>query len=703
MKYASPSGVQHAPTRRGKDILIDMSSEVPLPSSLAPENLPGDQDTLPRTNGAPSAGRELETEFSRQVFESIKDFAILTLDLAGVVTSWNPGAARIFGYTASEIIGQQGGMLWTPEDQARGAATQEREDARRDGMAEDKRWHQRKDGSLFFANGTMRPLFDETGALQGFTKVCRDATAENEAQERLGAIVESSDDAIISKNLRSVVTSWNIGAQRIFGYTAEEMIGKSIHVLIPPERWGEEDGILSKISRGERVDHLETVRVAKDGRRLDLSVTISPVRDLSGKVVGASKVARDITERKQAEVRQLETERAARAQAEHASRMKDEFLATLSHELRTPLNAILGWSQILRDDPSAEDIAQGVAVIERNARAQTQIIEDLLDMSRIISGKVRLDVQRVDLKRVVEAAIDTVRAAADAKAVRLQIVLDPLARPVSGDPNRLQQVFWNLLSNAIKFTPKNGRVQVVLERVNSHLEVSVSDSGEGISPEFLPHVFDRFRQQDATTARQHGGLGLGLAIVKQLTELHGGTVRVKSGGPGQGATFTVALPLSALHQEPEPEGERRHPRGTHDLETVPLPHLKLAGVKILAVDDEPDARELVRRLLGGCEAIVRTAGSAAEALAMIRVEAPDVLVSDIGMPGQDGYALIRQVRALDEAHGGNVPAVALTAYARSEDRMKAILAGFQMHVAKPVEGAELITVVASLAGRTSNH
>ena len=490
------------------------------------------------------------------------------------------------------------------------------------------------------------------------------------------------------------------GAQRIFGYSAEEMIGKSIHVLIPPERWGEEDEILSRISRGERVDHMETVRVAKDGRQIFLSVTISPIRDLGGKVIGASKVARDITERKEAEARQLETERAARAQAEHANRMKDEFLATLSHELRTPLNAILGWAQILCNHPDAEDVAEGAAIIERNARAQTQIIDDLLDMSRIISGKVRLDVQRIDLKPVVEAAIDTVRAAADAKGVRLQTVLDPLARPVSGDPNRLQQIFWNLLSNAIKFTPKNGRVQVVLERVNSHVEISVIDSGEGISPEFLPYVFDRFRQADASTSRQHGGLGLGLAIVKQLAELHGGTVRVKSGGPVQGSTFTVALPLTAIHPDSAPEEERRHPRGPHDTGAVPLPHLKLAGIKVLAVDDEPDARELVRRLLGGCDATVRTAGSAAEALAMIRVEAPDVLVSDIGMPEQDGYALIRQVRALGAEQGGNVPAVALTAYARSEDRMKAILAGFQMHVAKPVEGAELLTVIASLAGRT---
>ena len=381
--------------------------------------------------------------------------------------------------------------------------------------------------------------------------------------------------------------------------------------------------------------------------------------------------------------------------------MKDEFLATLSHELRTPLNAILGWSQILREGPlDADDLTQGINVIERNARAQTKIIEDLLDMSRIISGKVRIDVQQIDLAPIVEAAVESIRPAADAKGVRLQTVLDPMARPVSGDPNRLQQVFWNLLSNAVKFTPRDGRVQVVLERVNSHLEVSVTDTGEGIKAEFLPHVFDRFRQADATTTRRHGGLGLGLAIVKQLVELHGGSVRVKSGGAGQGSVFTVVLPLTVIHSAAEPKTERRHPESPGSVPLDLASGLDLNGVKVLVVDDEPDARALVSRFLKECKAVVQTAGSAEEALAMMQKEIPDVLVSDIGMPDQDGYALIQRVRALGAEHGGHVPALALTAYARAEDRMKAVLAGFQMHVAKPVEGAELLTMIASLAGRT---
>ena len=278
-------------------------------------------------------------------------------------------------------------------------------------------------------------------------------------------------------------------------------------------------------------------------------------------------------------------------------------------------------------------------------------------------------------------------------------MLDPHAGPVSGDPARLQQVMWNLLTNAVKFTPKGGRVQVLLERVNSHLEMSVSDTGEGIAPEFLPYVFDRFRQADATTTRRHGGLGLGLSIVKQLVELHGGSVRVKSAGIGQGTTFTVSLPLTVIQPEPDPDVERHHPRSASTA-VPPDACIQIAGVKVLVVDDEPDARSLVKRLLEDCKALVMTAASAAEAFELVRTEKPDVLVCDIGMPGEDGYALIRRVRALGPEHGGQVPSAALTAYARAEDRVKAILAGFQMHLAKPVEPAELIATVAGLAGRT---
>ena len=430
-----------------------------------------------------------------------------------------------------------------------------------------------------------------------------------------------------------------------------------------------------------------------------------PIRDAAGGIVRWYGTNTDIDDYKRLQEQNkalLDSERAARTEAERTGRMKDEFLATLSHELRTPLNAIYGWVQVLRSGSSnAEDMARGLTTIERNARAQKQIIDDLLDMSAIIAGKLRMDVQRVNLAPVVEAAVETVRPAADAKGIRLQMVLDPLARPVSGDANRLQQIFWNLLTNAVKFTPKGGRVQILLERVNSHLEVSVIDSGEGIGPEFLPHVFDRFRQEDASTSRQHGGLGLGLAIVKNLVEMHGGTVRAKSGGANQGSTFAVALPLTAVHPEheaPHLDREREHPAADSPASLLHT-GVDLSGVTVLVVDDEPDARALVKRVLETCGAQVRTAGSGAEATAQIAEEKPDVLVSDIGMPGENGYELIRRVRQLPPEQGGTVPAIALTAYARSEDRMKAVRAGFQMHISKPVEPAELLTMVASLAGR----
>ena len=393
----------------------------------------------------------------------------------------------------------------------------------------------------------------------------------------------------------------------------------------------------------------------------------------------------------------LQSEQAARVESERASRMKDEFLATLSHEIRTPLNAILGWATVLRSGRShVDNVAQGLEVIERNARLQAQMIEDLLDMSRIISGKLRLDVQRIDLADVIRTAAETVEPAAAAKDIRLQLVLDPLAGPVSGDPNRLQQVFWNLLSNAIKFTRRGGRVQVLLERINSHLEVSVIDSGEGIDPAFLPHIFDRFRQADASTTRRHGGLGLGLAIVKQLVELHGGTIRAKSPGKAMGATFIIALPLTVVHPEAEPMPSRRHPTAEPialALDSWP----QIAGLRVLVVDDEPDARALLRRLFEERDAVVSTASSVAEALAAVQAQRPDVIISDIGMPGEDGHELIRRVRALPPEHGGRTPAIALTAYARAEDRVRAVAAGFQHHLSKPVEPVELIVVAASLA------
>lgn len=523
------------------------------------------------------------------------------------------------------------------------------------------------------------------------------ARAGEIANAQLAAIVQSSDDAIVSKNLDGIVQSWNAGAERMFGYLASEMVGHSITRLIPPERPNEETDILKRLRGGERVDHFETIRVRKDGRRIDVSVTVSPVRDSNGRIIGASKVARDITERKRAESERealLGAERAARAEAERHSRMKDEFLATLGHELRTPLNAVLGWASLLKRQATHDpEMAHGLMVIERNARLQGQLIEDLLDMSRIVSGSLRLSVQPVALIPVIEAAMEAIRPAATAKEIRLEKTLDGRVGHVSGDPSRIQQIFWNLLSNAVKFTPKGGTVQVLLERVNAHVEVSFSDTGQGIAPEFLPYVFDRFRQADASTTRQHGGLGLGLAIVKRLTELHGGEVRAQSAGAGLGSSFTVSIPLPSAHERGAHPAPADAPHAARPLQ------ISLAGLRAVVVDDEDDARDLLRRMLENAEIVVETASSAEEAFHLVAQRRPDVLVSDIGMPAQDGYSLIRRVRSLPKDKGGDIPAVALTAFARAEDRRHALLSGFQMHVAKPVEPAELLAVIASVTKR----
>jgi signal transduction histidine kinase/ActR/RegA family two-component response regulator len=391
--------------------------------------------------------------------------------------------------------------------------------------------------------------------------------------------------------------------------------------------------------------------------------------------------------------RLLDAERVARAEIERISLMKDEFLATLSHELRTPLNAVLGWAEILLSRNKDEsETRRALETIARNARAQAQLIEDLLDMHQIVSGRIRLDLQRFELAPTVEAALDSVRPSADARAIVLRRTIDPDAGPLFGDPGRLQQVVWNLLTNAVKFTPKGGVIDVVVQRVKSHVEITVQDSGMGISPEFLPHLFERFRQADSSTTRKYGGLGLGLSIVKQLVELHGGSVKAESAGVGQGATFVIHLPVRAVG---EPGAPREHP--TRGGPPARVPEISLEGIKVLVVDDEPDARELVRFALADAAAEVVTAGSADEGLAMVRLHRPDVIVSDIGMPERDGYQFIQDVRGLASGEGGRTPAIALTAFARSDDRIRAMLAGYQVHVSKPIEPQELVAAIKSLA------
>ncbi|MET0164021.1 MAG: ATP-binding protein [Vicinamibacterales bacterium] len=512
----------------------------------------------------------------------------------------------------------------------------------------------------------------------------------DETQGRLGAIVASSNDAIVSKDLQGIIQTWNPAAERLFGYSAAEAIGRSITMLIPPESVDEETHILSRIRRGERIEHYETVRVTKTGERLDISLAISPIHDAHGRIVGASKIARNITDQKQAQKayeQLLVREQEARAEAEAANRAKDDFLATLSHELRTPLNSILGWAQILggaRNDAAMVDRA--LDTIVRNANQQARLIEDLLDLSSILGGRLRLNMQSVDVVESVSTALDSIRPAAAEKDLEIQIRCDATMGPVRGDPERLQQVFWNLLTNAVKFSPKHGRVDIRVERVRSQVMVRITDTGIGIRADALRLIFERFRQADSSMTRAHGGLGLGLAIVRELVEMHGGHVAAASPGEGQGATFTVTLPVAPLWQRPG--------RG-HAGRAIAM--TRCDGIRVLVVDDEPDGRELLSVSLTQCGGHVTAVESAVEALGMIAQDPPDVLVSDIAMPTMDGYELIRRVRALPGGHG--IPAVALTAHANADARIEALRAGYDLYLTKPVDAGELSAVVDRLGRR----
>lgn len=531
------------------------------------------------------------------------------------------------------------------------------------------------------------------------------------ARAHLAAIVASSEDAIVSKTLEGVITSWNQAAERLFGFSSAEMVGHAVLRIIPPELHYEEVDILARLRRGERIERYETVRVRKDGRRVSVSLTVSPVFDASGRIVGAAKIAHDISDRLRAEAalreretelkqavaereRFLESERIARSEAERLGHLKDEFLATLSHELRTPLNAIQGWATLLSNPKLSEaDRKHGMDVIRRNVRAQAQIVSDLLDMSRIISGKVNLEVQPVQLQEVISHALDAIRQSAAAKEIRLHTLLDSTVGLVRGDPNRLQQVLWNLLSNAVKFTPRDGRIQIVLERVNSHIDIVIEDSGVGIKPDFLPYVFDRFRQEDGSLTRRHGGLGLGLSIVRNLVELHGGSVRVKSAGENLGSTFVVSLPVPHARSDDETRFQHLTINADH-LDAVELP--RLDDVAVLLVDDEADGRTLLARILEARGARISCAVTAAEALQLMETQRFDILLSDIGMPDMDGYELMRCVRSLASFRSHPIPAIAVTAYARSEDRQRSLLAGYHMHLSKPIDARELVAGVASL-------
>jgi PAS domain S-box-containing protein len=660
--------------------------------------------------------RQSEERFKLLV-ESVRDYAIFMLDPGGYVLTWNAGAERFKGYRAQEIIGQHFSKFYLPEALAQGLPEQELELASRTGVFEDEGWRVRKDGTLFWANVVITAMRDTQGELVGFAKITRDLTQRRaheedlrRSEERFRLLVEGvSDYAIFMLDPNGRVSTWNSGAERIKGYAADEIIGQHFSTFYPQDAkdsgWPEHE-LQVAAEKGKFVD--TGWRLRKDGTTFWANVTITALRDDAGKLLGFAKLTRDLTQAKRAEAMEsvnqqreemLDAERNARMAAQRATRLKDEFLATLSHELRTPLSAILGWTQLLlRPDSSkgAEEQKRAIEIIDRNARAQVKLIDDLLDLSRVMTGKLRLDLHQVSLASIVEAAVDSAKPSAEVKGIRLKAILSSNQDIVSADSARLQQVVWNLLTNAIKFTPKGGQVQVLLQRVNSHLELSVSDTGIGIPANYLPHVFDRFSQKDSSTTRAFGGLGLGLAICKQLVELHGGSIRAASLGEGRGATFSVQLPLS-IAQLNDQSGPRVHPTAeTQSGEAVSLPRLE--GVHLFVVDDEPDARELLRAVLEDQGAKVTSFASAEDALTALKTTKPTVLVCDIGMPKMDGYQLIRALRA-EESRRERIPALALTAFARSEDRKRSLVAGYQAHLAKPFDVGELILVVADLVGR----
>jgi PAS domain S-box-containing protein len=485
-----------------------------------------------------------------------------------------------------------------------------------------------------------------------------------------------------------------LGLARPGAYTWEQIAG----LIAEEHREHVVESFGRAVESGAVVD--EEFLISKNGAQAWISAKGRRIQSASGKLGRMVGTLADVTERKKADEereRLLEMESKARQEAEEANRMKDEFLAVLSHELRAPLNAILGWSNLLKDSEKKEDLDTGLEVIERNTLAQAKLVEDLLDMSRVTSGKIRLDLQTVDLRTIIKTAEDTILPSATAKKIRVICVVDPLAGPVRGDPSRLQQVLWNLLSNAVKFTPEGGRIEVAVERVNSHVEISISDTGMGITSDFLPHVFDRFRQADSTITRRYGGLGLGLALVKTLIEMHGGSIIAKSAGAGQGATFRISLPLPVATLE---VGVHRvHPASDHTTEEADSDKPNLTGAKMLIVDDEADDGEMLRRLFAAQGAEVVVALTAAQGLAELDRHPFDVLISDIGMPGTDGFEFIKEVRATKTGDKRQIPAVALTAFARPDDRRRAMIAGFDTFLSKPVDTDELLAVVHRFVSR----
>jgi len=638
--------------------------------------------------------RKSEAQY-RLLFEANPQ-AMWVYDLATLrFLAVNDAAVRHYGYSRSEFLEMTIKDIRPPED----VKLLEEYLASENGQVADAgEWrHRKKDGTVINVDITSSRLTfggrpAEFVLVHDVTERKKAETALRISEDRYRDLVDNSHELICTHDLEGRVLSVNPWAARVLGYPQNSLVGINIRDGLLPEYREQFDEYLRTVITEGSARGVMKVRTATGETRLWEYYNTLRTEGVEKPIVRG--MAHDATERRKA----LKREKEARLEAEAANRVKDEFLSTLSHELRTPLTAIMGWADLLlHDEVEPKNRRQALETIFRNANSQCQLINDLLEVSRIITGKLRLEFVACELDSVIEAAAESIRPTAEAKGVRLQVLLEPQVGPVFGDRERLQQVVWNLLSNGVKFTHKGGMVQVRLQRINSHVEIVVSDSGVGIRSDFLPHVFDRFRQADGSTTRNYGGLGLGLAIVRHLVELHGGTAWAESAGEGKGSKFSVRFPAMTANEEHPPEALKQP--AVAAFEARDRQPSSCAGLRVLVIDDEVDARSLLSTMLERCGAQVVAVGSAREGLESLESWKPDVLIADIGMPVEDGYGLIKKVRALPKERGGHTPALALTAYARTEDRVRALSEGYQVHLAKPVDRFELAAVVTSLGHR----
>ena len=649
-----------------------------------------------------------ESQFLTRLLEASVD-GILAFDRDCRYTAWNQAMERISGVRREDVLGKNAFVLFpflreTGEDKCVLAAL-----AGKNSVSDKRPYTIPETGREGFFRGYYSPLRNEQNEIVGGIAIIRDITKRKRAEEdaleahqRLTFHVENSPVAVIEWDSDFRVSRWSAAAERIFGWKPEEVIGK--HVSEWHFVFDEDVDAVAQATNRQRVGaELQGVQrnrnYTKAGSVLHCEWYNSVLHDDAGLIVSVLSLVLDVTARKVAEEERsalLMRERDLRKHAEEADRLKDEFLATLSHELRTPLTSILGWASLVRNgEVEGAHVDRALETIERNARSQARLIDDLLDVSRIITGNLRLDLRPIDLAPIVDAAIDGLRPTAGAKQIQLHSHSDTKACLVRGDPNRLRQIIWNLLLNAIKFTPRAGSVTVRLKCVEPHAQLIVSDTGEGISAEFLPYAFDRFRQAEGSMSRRQGGLGLGLAVVRHLVELHGGNVRAESGGEGHGSTFTVDLPLAVERRDPARAEDRKREIERRKGERL----ARLDGLRVLLVEDDDDSRWLLGTMLKRQGAAVTSTSSSLEALNAFEVAAPDVVISDLGMPEENGLELMRKLRMFPAGRGGLVPAIALTGYATPKDRERALAAGFQLHLAKPVEASELIAAIFSLVGR----